>query len=102
MWQKKVGSICHSHSTSTCMLDDMGDTLATISRGEVGLALCHGIHLLVAGAIEPTVAPADVGLHMCEGGVAVHLKVNPTITALSTVLEQNLGVRHLRELGYLV
>ena len=84
------------------MLHGLGDALAAVPRGEVALALRHGVDGLVAGGDEAAGACCDAALERGEGGVPAHLEVAPAGAACAAGLEEHLDARDLGEAGDLV
>jgi hypothetical protein len=84
------------------VLHGLRDALATVPRGEVALALRHGVDGLVAGGDEPAGAGGDAALELREGDVAFHLEVAAAAPSRAAGLEEHLDAGDLREPGDLV
>jgi hypothetical protein len=83
------------------VLHGLRDALAAVPRGEVALALRHGVDGLVAGGDEPAGAGGDAALELREGGVAFHLEV-AAAPSRAAGLEEHLDAGDLWEPGDLV
>ena len=85
------------------MLHGLVDALAAVPRGEVALALRHGVDGLVAGGDEAAGAGGDAALERREGGVPAHLEITPAAAAARAAgLEEHLDAGDLGEPGHLV
>jgi hypothetical protein len=86
------------------VLHGLGDALAAIPRGEVALALRHGVDGLVAGGDEAAGAGGDAALERGECGVPAHLEVAAAAAAAAGAagLEEHLDAGDLGEAGHLV
>nr|ACN36207.1 unknown [Zea mays] len=85
------------------VLHGLGDALAAVPRGEVALALRHGVDGLVAGGDEAAGAGGDAALERGEGGVPAHLEVAAAAAAAGAAgLEEHLDAGDLGEAGHLV
>jgi hypothetical protein len=79
------------------VLHGLRDALTAVPRGEVALALRHGVHGLVGGGDEPAGAGGDAALELREGRVPAHLEVAAAAAPRAAGLEEHLDARDLGE-----